>query len=111
MDSRKTGEKIGVTVSSITNYEKDNSHPKKPVMYALINALDVDANFLFQDCINTIKRSEWPNLSNPQLSRIVHIYEELNDEGRRRLSEYAEYLFDNGKYLKSDNIRSASKRA
>lgn len=40
------GRLVGVTGSSITNYEKETSHPKEPVMYALINALGVDANFL-----------------------------------------------------------------
>lgn len=40
---------IGVTRSAISNYENEISHPKEPVMYALLDALDVDANFLFQD--------------------------------------------------------------
>ena len=43
--------KIGVTSSSIANYEAETSHPKEPVLYALIEALQVDANFLFQDCV------------------------------------------------------------
>ena len=29
--------KIGVTGSAITNYEKETSHPKEPVMYALMD--------------------------------------------------------------------------
>lgn len=40
---------IGVTPSSITNYENGTSHPKEKILYDLMNALAVDANFLFQD--------------------------------------------------------------
>ena len=42
---------VGVTKGAIANYENNTSHPKEPVLYALINALDVDANFLFQDFV------------------------------------------------------------
>lgn len=42
-------DKIGITPSSITNYENGTSHPKEPILYKLMNALSVDANFLFQD--------------------------------------------------------------
>ncbi len=45
------GKIVGVTGSAITNYENETSHPKEPVMYKLIEALKVDANYLFQDCV------------------------------------------------------------
>lgn len=53
LTQEELGKRIGVTGSAITNYEKETSHPKEPIMYALINALGVDANFLFQDCVKT----------------------------------------------------------
>ena len=43
------GKLVGVTGSSITNYENNTSHPKEPVLYKLIKVLNVDANYLFQD--------------------------------------------------------------
>jgi len=49
------GKIVGVTGSAITNYENETSHPKEPVMYKLIEALKVDANYLFQDCVNLPK--------------------------------------------------------
>ena len=49
------GRLVGVTGSAITNYENETSHPKEPVMYKLIEALKVDANYLFQDCVNLPK--------------------------------------------------------
>lgn len=40
---------LNVTPSAITNYETNVSHPKEKILYELLDALDVDANFLFQD--------------------------------------------------------------
>lgn len=40
---------VGVTTSSISNYEVGISFPKPSVLCALFGALKVDANFLFQD--------------------------------------------------------------
>lgn len=45
------GKLIGVTGSAITNYENEVSHPKEPILYKLISALEIDANFLFQDVV------------------------------------------------------------
>lgn len=42
---------VGVTASAIGNYETEVSHPKEHVLYKLIEVLDCDANFLFQDAI------------------------------------------------------------
>lgn len=56
LTQKELGKIIGVTGSAITNYENETSHPKEPVMYALIDALGVDANILFQDCVE-IKKS------------------------------------------------------
>lgn len=47
---------IGVTKGAIANYENETSHPKEPVMYKLIDALQVDANYLFQDVVNIPKK-------------------------------------------------------
>lgn len=44
--------KVGVSRSAISNYENEISHPKEQIMYDLMKALDVDANYLFQDEIN-----------------------------------------------------------
>ena len=46
---------VGITGSAITNYEKETSHPKEHIIYKLIEALNVDANYLFQDCVNLPK--------------------------------------------------------
>lgn len=42
---------LGVTKGAVANYENETSHPKEPIMYKLIDALNVDANYLFQDVV------------------------------------------------------------
>ena len=46
---------VGITGSAITNYEKETSHPKEHIIYKLIEVLNIDANYLFQDCVNLPK--------------------------------------------------------
>ena len=43
---------LGVTKGAVANYENETSHPKEPIMYKMFDALNVDANFLFQDEMN-----------------------------------------------------------
>ncbi len=42
---------LGVTKGAVANYENETSHPKEPVMYKMFEALNVDANYLFQDVV------------------------------------------------------------
>lgn len=48
-------ELLGITKGAVANYENETSHPKEPIMYKLIESLKVDANYLFQDCVNLPK--------------------------------------------------------
>ena len=70
---------LGVTKGAVANYETEVSHPKESVMYALIEALGVDANFLFQDCVKTKKSP--PELSNEALS-VAKDYDSLDSRGK-----------------------------
>ena len=56
LTQNELGALIGITGSAVTNYEKETSHPKEAVMYKLIEALGVDANYLFQDVVNIPKK-------------------------------------------------------
>ena len=67
LTQEELGRMIGVTGSSITNYEKETSHPKEPVMYALIDALKVEPNFLFQDCVNLPSKGNAPSTAEAAL--------------------------------------------
>lgn len=72
------GKLVGVTGSSITNYEKETSHPKEPIMYKLIDALQVDANFLFQDSVKPRKKIEF----GIEDYEIIKKYHALDEHGK-----------------------------
>lgn len=74
------GKLVGVTGSAITNYENETSHPKEPVMYKLIEALKVDANYLFQDCVKLPKEA-----NDVTLAEYDHIkkYRNLDPHGKK----------------------------
>lgn len=69
---------VGVTPGAIGNYEAETSHPKEPVMFALLDALRVDANFLFQDSYKSRKVE-------CSLSELSHIekYRALDEHGKQ----------------------------
>lgn len=77
------GKLIGVTGSAITNYENETSHPKETVMYKLIEALKVDANYLFQDCVNLPKEINDVTLGE---YNIIKQYRSLDDAGKNHIS-------------------------
>ena len=45
-------DKIGVTIGAISNYENEVSSPKEPILFKIMEVLECDANYLFQDSIN-----------------------------------------------------------
>lgn len=88
---------VGVTKGAIANYENGTSHPKEPVMYALIDALGVDANFLFQDCV---KIKEAP-LYSSEAMRLARDFDSLDIHGQRIIrlvadEEKARYVAETG---------------
>lgn len=73
------GALVGVTGSAITNYEKETSHPKEQIMYKLIEALNIDANYLFQDVVNIPSKKNDVTLA--EYSRIQK-YRALDEHGK-----------------------------
>lgn len=87
MTQEELAEQLGVTKGAVANYENETSHPKELVMYKMFNALDVDANFLFQDVANL------PNKKNDvSLAEYEHIkkYRSLDPFGQETVS----YILD-----------------
>jgi transcriptional regulator with XRE-family HTH domain len=49
----KLAKMIGVSKSAIGNYENGTSSPNEPILIALLEALKIDANYLYQDYYKT----------------------------------------------------------
>lgn len=82
LTQNELGELIGVTGSAITNYEKETSHPKEPVMYKLFDALHVDANYLFQDVVNIPSKANDVTLAEYEC---IKKYRNLDPLGRQHV--------------------------
>ena len=83
LTQNELAELVGVTGSAITNYEKETSHPKEPIMYKLFDALQVDASYLFQDVVNVSKKN-----NDITIAEYEHIkkYRSLDDYGKELVS-------------------------
>ncbi len=70
---------LGVTVGAISNYENDVSSPKEPILFRIIESLDCDANYLFQDSVK-IKTQQ----NDVTLAEYDHIkkYRDLDKHGK-----------------------------
>ena len=73
------GALIGVTGSAITNYEKETSHPKEQIIYKLMETLNVDANYLFQDAVKIKAKQNDVTLAEYDY---IKKYRDLDDHGR-----------------------------
>lgn len=82
LTQEELGALSGVTGSAITNYEKGTSHPKESVLYALIDALHVDANFLFQDCVKNLRSS---SEISPKERRLLEDFSSLDKWGQKQV--------------------------
>lgn len=80
---KELGDLIGVTASAVTNYENETSHPKEAILYKLLEVLNVDANYLFQDVLEQVSK-EKADSSNETIDPsafIKRVYKILVDAG------------------------------
>lgn len=73
------GKLIGITGAAIGNYENDVSTPKADILYKLFDALQCDANYLFQDEMKALKTDDF---TVPEI-RMVRKYRELDEHGKQ----------------------------
>lgn len=79
LTQEKLAHEIGVAKSTYTGYEKGNSEPNMLVLSKLMDALDVDANFLFQD----ESRIRYDTHATPaEMEHLVKKYRSLDDYGK-----------------------------
>lgn len=67
---------VGVTKGAIGNYETEVSSPKEPILIKLMEILQVDANFLYQDYMQNGSQ-----LSEDEVN-LVNLYRGADDRAR-----------------------------
>lgn len=50
-------EMIGVTIGAVSNYENDVSSPKEPILFKIIEVLECEPNYIFQDMVKIKSRN------------------------------------------------------
>lgn len=79
LTQEKLAHEIGVAKSTYTGYEKGNSEPNMLVLSKLMDVLDVDANFLFQD----ESRIRYDTHATPaEMEHLVKKYRSLDQYGK-----------------------------
>lgn len=70
---------IGVTKGSIAHYEKNVSIPKVELLYPLMAALDVDANYLYG-----VMKNPSPVMLSPREKQIIIEYRKMSAPEKKR---------------------------
>lgn len=72
-------------------------------MYKLINELGIDANFLFQDSVNTKKAP--PSEDEDDIKKqLIENYDSMNDAGQYELLKHSKLLANADEYKKCDRF-------
>lgn len=82
MTQAELAQRLGVSQSSVANYENEFNTPKTEMMYKLFEVLQVDANFLYQDDMAAPPAGV---LLSPDEAHIVSVYRSLSPEGKAQL--------------------------
>lgn len=78
---KQLAEKLNIGGTTVTGYEKDNSEPSMNTISKIMEILDVDANFLFQDesSETTLKEKELSE----KIKNLAKKYRDLDSFGRQ----------------------------
>ena len=90
--------KIGVTKSAIANYENEISTPKIELLYKLFDVLQCDANYLYQDEMNS--------LADKDESVALSLKEKTHIKKYRTLDEHGKKLVDNVLNLECERVEA-----
>ena len=91
---------LGLSRSAVGNYESGISSPKEGVLWKLMEVLDVDANYIFQDIMkknNPATNMETKKLPNDE-EHLLGSYRTLNDAGKKKATDWVDDLTLISKY-------------
>lgn len=107
LTQKDVAELIGVATSTYTGYEIGNSEPYMSTVKKLIDALDIDANFLFQDESDLIEFK--PTLHEKNL---IEKYRDLAYDSKSLVDSLLDSLYkkDNNQALPASHLEPPPKR-
>lgn len=107
MTQEELAKSLGVTKGAVANYENGTSHLKEPIMCKLFSTLNVDANYLFHDVVNSPRKS-----NDVTLAEFEHIkkYRALDERGRHMIDLMLDAEYEHCKCNQSCDISKPSGR-
>ena len=93
-------EMIDVTASAVSNYENDISIPRQETLCKILTALDIDANYLYQDIMPGIDPDERVSA----VSGYEYKYRALDERGRETVDSILDL-----EYSRAVNVTKLSK--
>lgn len=81
LTQEQVAEKIGIAKSTLTGYEKGNREPSIPTVKKLMDILNVDANFLYQDEMTDLRQTDDSYYSKSE-QEVIKKYRCLDNRGR-----------------------------
>lgn len=92
LNQDQVGALVGLAKSTISQYENGSREPSMAAISKLMKALEVDANFLFQDEMNQLLKSEsW--LTDDE-GLLIGNYRILDDEDKEKLIKISKGMVD-----------------
>lgn len=83
LTQKQLAEKLNIGSTTVTGYEKDNSEPNIITISKIMEILEVDANFLFQDETRELYKNE---ATPEEFENIIKKYRSLDQQGRETVS-------------------------
>lgn len=90
---------LNVSKGAVGNYESEITYPKTEVLYKLFKILNVDANYLYQDDMET---SGQPLMARSEL-KLLTKYRALNEHGQHLVNAVVDIEYENTMDVESDS--------
>lgn len=102
LTQEELAQRIGVTKGAIANYENQVSVPKLDILLKLMDCLECDANYIYQDEMRLGAQKKPATEQDDRLSKIMDLVSQLTPDNQEKLSELARLYLDS-QYNKSKN--------
>jgi len=106
---RRLAAELNRPYPTITKYETGEREPGHVYIIEIAQKFHVSTDYLLGLTDDDSPKYFTP--IDPQQTRLIECYEQLNDEGKEKLVDYADDLVRSGKYIKSDQAGLAAKEA
>ena len=99
LTQEQLSEKLGIAKSTLSGYESGNREPSIANVAKILDILDVDANYLYQDEVEKITNV----VINIEEKTILEKYRELDEHGREMVDFTLEKEYERSISLKESN--------